>query len=402
VTPPFQRDREADRIALLRNELTLAGINVRSYFPSWARKRGVFDSVLRELLVVLEAPVHEGLIPPYGSIVVPKGVDLAPIVRLETKDLPLARKAADGTSALLAFQEDELSGLLLVDPAAAPDLQVAELARHSDGIAFRRERSGVGRVYTVEGGLRYAGRTWARSPALYEAMQTTRRAAPMVDITTLASLLEFAYYVLSPWYIGATLVWLLTDDDPFDGQGTDLRPLQLSVDPAKQAPSLAFAAHLLAQFDGATVVSREGRLLRTGFHLTATQAANEFIPAYEGTRHTSARRASFDLPRTIIVTVSADGPVTIFSDGVSIFQIGWFSADRAAAAYRKTFGRALDDSVWSSGHSAVCGRCGKTSQIEILTIAGWRESEQADCPICGETIAEARCFTIHANIVKAL
>jgi len=136
--------------------------------------------------------------------------------------------------------------------------------------------------------------------------------------------------------------------------------------------------------------------------LSASDAAQKWIPPYEGTRHTSARRASFDYPQAIVITVSADGPVTIFSDGVSIFQIGWFSADRAAAAYRKTFGRALEDAVWASGDLAKCKQCGKTSQVEILTIAGWRDNEEVDCPICGQSLATARCFTIHANVVKVL
>ena len=107
-------DQESDRLSLLRRELLLAGVNLRRLFPLWARPSVVRESILRELLVALEAPVHEGLIPPYGSIIAPKDADFGVVLPLKDKDLDLARKAADGSSALLAFRENSLAGLLLL------------------------------------------------------------------------------------------------------------------------------------------------------------------------------------------------------------------------------------------------------------------------------------------------
>lgn len=337
------RSPETDRLTLLRRELHLAGVSLPRLFPPWARPKVVRESILRELLVALEAPVHEGLIPPYGSIIAPKGANLSAVLSLEDKDLDLARKAADGSSALLAFRESRLAGLLLLDPSSAPDLQLARIACALKGIAIRRERSGVVRLYGPIGSLRHGGRRWSVSPSIGDAIGRIRQAAPMVDSGLLFKLLEFAYYVLSPWYIGATLVWLLSDRDPFCRQ-VDLQPLRLSIFPGAGAPTVAFAAHLLAQFDGATIISRDGGLLATGVHLTSSPQAERLLPALAGTRHTSARRASYDHSDTLVITVSADGPVTVFSDGLNIFELGWFSTDESAAP--KTSMRSPD---WSWG-----------------------------------------------------
>lgn len=358
--------------------------------------------VLGELLVAMDAHVHEGLIPSYGSLIVPKDAKLERLISIDEKALPLARKAADGTSGLLVFHEDRLSGLLLLDPASAPDLQLATLARETDGVAFLRARNGGVRSYSLEGALRHAGRQWSRSPSIHESQQVVLKAAPMVNHALLADVLSFAYYVLSPWYIGSTIVWLLNDDDPYKGQGVDLQPLKLGVNPNPEEPSIAFAAHLLAQHDGATIVDSTGKILRTNVLLAPSAKAVELIPAYSGTRHTSARRASFDQANSIIVTVSADGPVTIFSDGLSILGLWFHSSEREAAGLDRIRSAAgVEDSVWTNDDQVTCQRCGKTSNLSVVVVAGWKEDEEAYCPICNSEIAKRRCFTVSANIVKA-
>ena len=97
------RSRERDHLTLLRKELRLAGVNLRRFFPRWARPKDIGDSILRELLLAIEAPVHEGFIPPSGSLIVPKSAALSVLLPIEDTNLDLARSAADGSSALLRF-----------------------------------------------------------------------------------------------------------------------------------------------------------------------------------------------------------------------------------------------------------------------------------------------------------
>jgi len=220
----------------------------------------------------------------------------------------------------------------------------------------------------------------------------------MVDTERLYRLLELAQYVLSPWRIGTTLVWLLSDRNPFDG--IDLRPLRLSISPQVGEPTIAFAAHLLAQYDGATIVSREGRLLATNVHLIPSPDAESLLRPLSGTRHTSALRTSYDYSDVLIVTVSADGPVTVFSDGLNVFKLGWFSVDEVAAGIGRIAEKRIGDDIWTSTYDTVCAKCGKTSQVEVLTVTGWREDEEGHCPVCNETIAKAHCYHVYTRIKK--
>jgi DNA integrity scanning protein DisA with diadenylate cyclase activity len=381
------RSREEDRLNLLRKELRLAGVSLRQFLPLWAQSDLVCESILSELLVALEAPVHEGFIPPSGSLFVPKSAELSAVLPLEDKDIDLARKAANGSSALLAFRETRLTGLLLLDPSSAPVLQLARLARTLDGVAILRDRHGIVRLYGPStGSLQHTSRRWSISPSISDAMERTCQAAPMVDRELLFKLLELAHYVLSPWHIGATLIWRLSDRNPLGRKRkVDLRPLRLSVSPEAGAPTLAFAAHLLAQYDGATVVSPSGHLVSTGIHLTSSSKAESLLRARHGARHTSALRTSYDHSDTLVITVSSDGPVTVFSDGLNIFELGWFSADEFTEEIGKLSGQHPRD-VMSAAYEMTCPNCGKTSCIERLTVVGWRDHEAAHCRVCMKSL----------------
>jgi hypothetical protein len=391
-------ENRPETIELLKKELKLAGVNLKRFLPSWGRVPAIRDGILQELLITLDAPLHEGLIPPYGSIILNEFAEVD-THQLEEKDLEIARKAADGSSALVAFRETGFVGLHFLDPLSVPELELAQLTEKHDAVVIRRDRSSVVTVFARNGSLRHAGRRWTIAPSIFAAVDRTKLVAPMLDWTRLFQLLEFAYYVLSPWHIGSTLIWLLSDDDPFSN-GTDLQSLALTLNPAPNGPSLAFAAHLLAQYDGATIISPDGRILRTGVHLNATQKAHEIVRPLPGLRHTSAKRASFDYPATLVVTVSSDGPVTIFSDGMSVFELRWYSADAAAQVTRRVVGARNRDLVMTSGTVSTCANCGKTSDVEILTIAGYRDHEEASCPVCDNVIASDHLPQIHANLRK--
>lgn len=385
-----------DFLPLLRKELRQARVNLNSLLPRWAKAKAIRETILHELAVAIRPEVHEGHVPPYGSFVGPPGQSLN-MNRVARGDLNLARKAADGSTALLVHRGAEFEGLMVLPPTGTPELELARLARNEGAVVIRRDRTGTVRVFTAGGSLRHAHRQWSLSPSLEEAVGKTMRVASMLSPRLLDRLLEFAYYVLSSWHVGATLVWLLSDHDPFPNT-VDLRELNASIDPTGDQPSLAFLAHLCAQYDGATVFDKHGLALKTGVHLRPTERSEELIPASAGTRHTSARRASYDHADVLIITVSSDGPVTVFSDGLGIFSISWFSAD----AYADRLRSLPYAEAWSSCESCTCSNCGKSSVVEAVTLAGWRGHESAECPVCRHTIAEGNCWHMQANLRKVL
>ena len=125
------------------------------------------------------------------------------------------------------------------------------------------------------------------------------------------------------------------------------------------------------------------------------------IQAYTGTRHTSARRFSYDRSETIVFTVSSDGPVTIFSDGLKIGEIDTY--DVFDALTDELFYRSVapdSNDVESSSWETICPNCGKTSVIHEIFIYGWREDETVNCELCGTQIEARRCYTLNAQLVK--
>jgi hypothetical protein len=383
---------------LIRRELEVGGVDWTAFLPSWAKPADSADAVLHELLVAVNAPVHEGHIPPYASILVHDAAPLSALVRLQPSYLGLARKAADGRSTAAVFERNEFIGLLTLDASLDPDLALVRLAVGQDGVAIHRNEKGHVRLYSPHGALRNIGRQWALGPSINAAVETIRTVAPGVDETVLVRLLEFAYFILSPRHIGATIVWLLTERNAFAGAGDDVSALRLSTRDDAASRLLSFADHLLAQFDGATIVSKTGEVITTGVHLQASDSAQQCVKALAGTRHTSAKRGSFDHPDTLIVTVSADGPVTVFSDGVSVFQLQWLSA-RDVAAARDESGLV----VFTFEGSLRCVTCERLCEIETLKASQSPEPErEIPCPICGSLLATIRCSVARATVKKRL
>ena len=71
----------------------------------------------------------------------------------------------------------------------------------------------------------------------------------------------------------------------------------------------------MAQIDGAAVFDADGVMRQLGVRLVPSNAAEETIEAFRGTRHTSGRRYSFDDPLATVVAVSEDGPVSVLRNG---------------------------------------------------------------------------------------
>jgi DNA integrity scanning protein DisA with diadenylate cyclase activity len=389
--------RDADTNELLRRELVIANVAWSKFLPSWANGFGLDDPIVNELAVAINAPIHEGHIPPYAALIV-EDVSRLQLLPLAPDHITLARQSADGRSTATVFERDRFVGLLTLDASIDPDLSLARLATLTGGVAFHRSDQGHVRAYSPNGALRNIGRQWTRSPSIQEAAETVTTVAPEVDEETLGNLLEFAYLILSPRHIGATLVWLLTDTNPFTGgSAVDLTPLQLTTQRKSAARLLSFADHLLAQYDGATIVSRDGTLTAVGVQLRASEDAMKFVRPLAGTRHTSAKRASFDHGDTLVITVSSDGPVTVFSDGVSIFELKWFSAEDITTALHKS------DLQLSYEGQHSCRSCGKISDVEAMfdpSAEGHYRSVK--CPVCDNVLWGMECLEIRATVRKIM
>lgn len=79
----------------------------------------------------------------------------------------------------------------------------------------------------------------------------------------------------------------------------------------------------MAHIDGAVQINSDGAAIAFGCILDGQRLSNEVLS--RGARYNSARRFSKETAasKIAIVAVSADGPVTIFNQGVEIYSDPW-------------------------------------------------------------------------------
>ena len=93
---------------------------------------------------------------------------------------------------------------------------------------------------------------------------------------------------------------------------------------------------MLSQVDGAAVFDASGTLRQLGVLLVASPASESEVDPFRGTRHTSARRYSFDDPTAILVVVSEQGPVTVLRAGQIIGRSPVVAGARRAPTLRRS------------------------------------------------------------------
>ncbi|MEI2654915.1 MAG: diadenylate cyclase [Microthrixaceae bacterium] len=304
----------AGRLRRLTEELAEEGFSIDVTDP-------VGSVLLAELDYALRPAVHERRIPSFGAIVEPgtdsSGWDAATDLtvthrHLEGFPVPDARRFADGLSSWLVRRGDRDLELAVFDRPAGSERDLVVMAQVMDATIVQRHPSGLVRIVGDVGVLRWDGLSWHReSPvsAWIDAMTACRQHG---DRDVLGRLLEFAVHDLGARGIGALLIYQpLTPDVPtWEVRLPEPPPLDINR-PADLAP----LRHVLGQVDGAAVFDDAGTLRQLGVRLVPSPEAEADVDAVRGTRHTSARRYSFDDPTATLIVISEDGPVMVMRNG---------------------------------------------------------------------------------------
>ncbi len=186
------------------------------------------------------------------------------------------------------------------------------LAETLGAMVVQRHPAGIVRVVARSGVFRWDGRVWQHQPLVSAWVDTVGACAKFGDRDVLETLLEFAVHDLGARGIGATLVYRPDARlaSSFDERLAAPPPLRV-MRPADLAP----LRHILSQTDGAALFDDTGVLTQIGVRLVPSARAELEVSGLRGTRHTSARRYSFDDPSATVIVVSEDGPVTVLRHG---------------------------------------------------------------------------------------
>jgi DNA integrity scanning protein DisA with diadenylate cyclase activity len=286
--------------------------------------RGLQDEISAELARCLDPFVHEQDIRPYGAIVardMPHLDRLGRLVPTAGLDDEVLRSLADGRHSLVLNVKGTPPQLLLLNEGMDTDQDYASHAVWVDGLIVCNDTAGVVRIVTDSSVTVVEGRRWIAKDLVFEAAEDIVEVVPASNVYVVRRLLELAHHQISPNRIGATLLYLLQEDEGAtkrrDG-GVPLATLGLSVLNKADEPLLL---QQVRYRDGALLIGHDGRLLAANVILRPTRASEEAVPATKGTRHSSAARHTYDCPEVLAFVVSTDGPVTVFSDGKRIADL---------------------------------------------------------------------------------
>lgn len=362
-------------------------------------------AVLAELSYALSPVLHEGKLQPYGFIAIEKSntsVIKSTCEKLSI-NLPEARRVADGCHGFSIFKQGQFRGVFIPKYAAYTELQLVQLQQDLNAIICMTDTSGVTKLFCNAGLFIHQYRSWQKKPCINSALQNICRCVPQADSQTLKNLLEFCFHDLSPQKIGATLVWCLAEPNLEELENMrpnfTLQEIETRVDSDR---SVAILRHLLTYTDGAVILDAEARAIGVGAQLKYSETSKRLIEAHAGTRHTSAQRFSYDFTKGIVFVVSSDGPVTVFSDGMSVSDLEVHVADETPTkSPEESF--IAEVAVFCCSSEVTCQGCKKRLKIqEIDSDESKKQDKSLYCPVCSRFIHSARCSNLDVYVIKTL
>lgn len=280
------------------------------------------DAVVDELDYALRPPRHELLVPSYGSFVSPTrpvsewneptGLEFIVNATSERADDDV-RRYADGVSSWTIRTADGVTALVVFDRPAGSERDLVVLAEATGATIVQRHPNGLVRLVGMSFGVvRWDGVGWHREPPIGAWLEKASCGLDRDSTLTLDRFLRFAVHDLGARGVGTTIVFRPSDPESAAFEQRLPTPPPLRID---RPSDLGPLRHVLSQVDGAAVFDASGTLRRLGVLLVPSGASELAVDPFRGTRHTSARRYSFDDPDAIVVVVSEQGPVTVLRAG---------------------------------------------------------------------------------------
>ena len=367
-----------------------------------------YATVVAQIANCLYTTQHEREIVPTGVLFSnadlsnTEGIRLVEIPREGASEL---RSIADGRRTFLAYMGDPDPKLVVLTRAIGDETRLLELARMADGLVIKREVSGTVRLAQGEDIWLVENRNWNRKFGLLEHMDLVESCLGLMPgqlRSTLWSLLRLAYYFLSSRNIGTTLVWRVREPgertvEGLSNNGVDVREMDLSTNDESE---YSVIEHLLKYRDGAAIIGPTGNIEHVGTHLIYGDDAAEKIQPDGGTRHTSAKRFSFEHGETVVFVVSQDGPVSIYSDGYKVTEMATKLGSRVSSDLKKLVPYKAGD-VDNRTVDLKCPNCARRIRIQEVIVIGWKDHESITCPCCqAPDVYSSMCWSLSAWPIK--
>ncbi|MGH9133753.1 MAG: DNA integrity scanning protein DisA nucleotide-binding domain protein [Ilumatobacteraceae bacterium] len=279
------------------------------------------EALVDELDYALRPPRHERHVPSYGSFVLPTrpiaewneptGLEFFVSEARERADDDV-RRYADGISSWTIRKTEGVTALVVFDRPAGSERDLVVLAGATGATIAQRHPNGLVRLVGSFGVVRWDGVGWHREPPIDAWLMKASGDLDDDATSTLDRFLRFAVHDLGARGVGTIIVFRPSDPESPAFEHRLPTPPPLRID---RPSDLGPLRHVLSQVDGAAVFDTSGTLRRLGVRLVPSPASEIGVDAFRGTRHTSARRYSWDDPNAIVIVVSEEGPITVMREG---------------------------------------------------------------------------------------
>jgi DNA integrity scanning protein DisA with diadenylate cyclase activity len=355
----------------------------------------LFAAIIDEIAYARWSPVHEERRNSYGALVGGTPEQLAHLTRISgdpigrrielsgtdpaERNIGEIRRMCNGRTTFLVRSTHGPECLLELS-LQATEQGLARLVSPNTRVV-QRTPGGVVKVFTPTYMYVFEHDEWRAkvysSDAAHLIEQLFFPNGPAASVDVLKELLSFCLHILSARHIGATFVWF--PDRAHPRQPTagfpEQRPAALLQ--ASHRLHVEPLASLLAAIDGACFVGPTGQIEHVAVRLSPSDRATALVAPESGMRHTSAKLYSFDHPGCIVFVVSQDGPVTVYSDGMSVLQL------RAGPSYASSIGGvAHEHDMFGSRRPTSCPKCEKDLVVESVHGRHGEEPISVECPIC--------------------
>lgn len=396
---PSQIAQEDPALELVRLELVANDCEIENI-------EGIpYPTILEEIRCALNPDLHEGRIPPYGSILCPGELPNDLVDKRYSPDIidkTFIRGAADGRKTFIVYSGSEEPELCSMGEDYGTELALINLSRSCFGLVLKRRDSGLTTLVYRQNVYTIRNRQWLRRKPILGMTSAIRQHYAAIDSNITRRILELCCYILSPLGIGTTLVWFMHEPSATESslwaECPDMRHLGLL---AQEQEHYQTIAHLARHQDGAFLLGPKSDIRSLGAHLKYSPETAARVSPYRGTRHTSAKCYSFEHERALVFVVSEDGYVSVFSDGFKISDSPLYPAFEEAKDLKKMVPEKAKD-VSSDSFERNCHECVKRVRIEQVTIIGSKEMEEAICPYCGKVAYSAMCWSLTALPLKTL
>lgn len=296
-----------------KNQLKIHGLDMIVELESQ------YKNLIEVLYKIITYPMHEGNKPFLGVLFKKDKVKFkgASIKNFNNDDLELAYKLSGADQSFVLYNENEFKGLIVFEHEINNEKTILDKLA-VDGSLLITSNNGIKKIYYNNHIFSTEGIKWEHKCPLSFYKSQIYKHFPDIG-NTIISIMNFAFYTLSPNNIGATMVYCL-DNIKRGSKTNTLRKKSFNINNKVDANPLK---NIINKTDGAIFFDKEGNFVKHSVHLSSTKKSKKEIPTNisKGTRHNSSQRYSYDHKNCLVITVSQDGPVTIFSKGEIICQL---------------------------------------------------------------------------------